>query len=670
MHPTAGITTEKFNDGNKAISDSEQRVTALVPHQIRLDIQLLRALAILLVVAHHARISVVPAGFLGVDIFFVISGFLMTTIIDRGLTDGSFRFGDFFSRRVRRIFPAAYATLIVCAVVGPFLLDANEYRNFAAQLTGSFGFFVNIVLWKQSEYFGSAAMLKPLLHMWSLSVEEQFYLVLPIVLALSLPRLRMTVTTVLTIGSAILCAWFLNHGPSAAFYLLPTRAWELGIGSCTALLVNRDFVPSLPSGARIGAALTLLLVPLFANESGHPGAAAVLVCTATAVLLIPGKKVSRLLHSLRSFSLVGDRSYSLYLVHWPVFAFANNIFMTAVPVSVNLALLFVCGAWMELQYRFVEQPLRKFKLNANTISLLIVLPVVTVAGSVLYASITDRPEEVYERAANTGLSAQCDYKGEFVPLDVCQSSPDATTLVWGDSYAIALVPGFIASSAHGVIQATRTSCGPFIGLAPTNDNLYPEPWANSCIRFNDAVLKYLSERPQIQTVVLSSALAQYVPGAEQRGWSMRVSDSSGFKTVLQTSEQFEASLIRTVSEIQKLGRRVVLFAPTPTDDFDSARCLDRIRGHKPTITADSNCRIPHARYVEYRKPILDLLQRVRAKAIIPIISLDETLCASGMCATEMENVMLYRDAGHLSMPGAQVLGKLMRWGSIAEQTAR
>jgi peptidoglycan/LPS O-acetylase OafA/YrhL len=646
--------------------------TAQPAPRFRLDIQLLRALAILLVLAHHAHVPGVPGGFLGVDIFFVISGFLMTTLIDAGLEKRTFSFSGFFARRARRILPAAYATMVVTAVAAPFLLDTAEYRNFVAQLAGTFGFVANVVLWRQSDYFGSDAALKPLLHMWSLSIEEQFYLVLPVLLVLCAARLRLALVVLLSVGSFGLCAWFVRHSPSAAFYLLPTRAWELGLGSVVALLVRRGLAPPRPSSAaRVAAGIVVVAVPLFATERGHPGLAALVACLATAVLLLPGREPGRVEHALRPLGAVGDRSYSLYLVHWPVFVFANNVYLLPVPQYVNLLLLLPCVLWMEAQYRMVEQPLRHLSMTRRNVALLIAVPVLTVGASAAFWFADSDPRKVAARAANTGLSARCDYSGaEYTARVECQTQAAAQTLVWGDSYAIALVPGFAATSPQGIVQATRTVCGPFVGLAPTNDLLYPRSWAESCIAFNRSVLAHIAAHPEIRTVVLSSALAQYVPGAEDRNWSMLVEGPEGRRVRPQQIEHLTAALARTVAEVRRLGRRVVLVAPPPTDVFDSARCLDRLDGGNPTIAPDAQCRYSRSSYVALRKPVLDFLARTRADQVVPVIALDDALCDATVCATQMDGVPLYRDAGHLSMPGAALLGTRMNWGMMARATAR
>jgi hypothetical protein len=183
-------------------------------------------------------------------------------------------------------------------------------------------------------------------------------------------------------------------------------------------------------------------------------------------------------------------------------------------------------------------------------------------------------------------------------------------------------------------------------------------------------MDHIATHPEIRTVVLSSALAQYVPGAEDRGWSMLVEDSGRTHVRPQRLEYLTAALARTAAELRRLERRVVLVAPPPTDEFDSARCLDRLNGGNWTIAPDPQCRYSRAGYVRLRKPILDFIADVRARQIVPVISLDTALCTPLVCATQLDGVPLYRDAGHLSMPGAALLGARMSWGDLARAAAR
>lgn len=224
----------------------------------RVDIQALRGLAVLLVVFYHAKIGDLAAGYLGVDIFFVISGFLITTLVASGIDRGTFRLRDFYFRRAKRLLPAAYVTFAVTAVLAPWVLNQQELRDFAAQMVGAVTFTGNIVLWQQTGYFSGAAHLKPLLHVWSLAIEEQYYFLLPAALLFIKPTRWLAGAVILAALSFGLCIVGEMLAPSPTFYLLPSRVWELLIGSIGALWVLRG---RTNENHAITRALKLLFAP-------------------------------------------------------------------------------------------------------------------------------------------------------------------------------------------------------------------------------------------------------------------------------------------------------------------------------------------------------------------------------------------------------------------------
>ena len=636
--------------------------------KLRADIQAMRGIAIILVMLHHAHFPYLPGGFLGVDIFFVISGFLMTGMIDEALENGRFTFASFYLRRARRLLPAAYATMAVTALFSMVFLDSVEINNFVAQLAGSFGFIANVILWRQADYFSSGALVKPLLHMWSLSLEEQYYIALPLIMFICSYRLRLPVNIALTLASIVLCIFFVDRNPVAAFYLLPTRAWELGIGSVVALLVRRQLVPTRPMPSiRIGCALAMLLVPLFATEQGHPGIAAIVVCAATGVLLIPGAQLQGWKAALKPLTMVGDRSYSLYLVHWPLFAFANNVFIAEVPAYVNAGLLLLCVLWAEAQYRLVEQRFRQFRVSATNVALLVAIPIAVVALTAAWnRSVTTQDSAVRQEAI--GLSPQCEFSDRFEPKRECMSGPAPATMVWGDSFAMALSNGLAASSPGGIVQAAKAVCGPFLDIAPSN-YIYTRSWSEGCIGFNRSVVDYLRLHPEIKTVILSSALAQYVPGAEDKDWEMISREGGQFHSQPQKLSVLAESLGRTVATIRSMGKHVVLFAPPPIMDFDIARCLDRAGAGKFSVSPYPDCTYTIGQHVAAWQPIHGFLSLVKQRNITPVYSIEPFLCGSGRCVTRLRGTMLYRDAAHLSAAGSRLLGKDMNWGHTMEKLA-
>ena len=633
-------------------------------HVIRHDIQALRGAAIILVLLQHAGLPYTSAGFLGVDIFFVISGFLITGLIEDRLESGQFSFLRFYQQRIRRLLPAAFVTLLAVAMLAPVFLDSLELRAFVWQLLGSFFFVANIVLWRQSDYFGSGAGFKPLLHMWSLSIEEQFYLGLPLLLWLCPKRLKLLTIVILSTISCALCLYLVQHSPTKAFYLIPARAWELGFGSIVALSVRRNLLLPRPlKKTRAICALIILTVPFVADERGHPGAVAAVICAASAILMVPGLPANFGMRLLAPLSIVGDRSYSLYLVHWPIIVFCNHILLYTAPSDLSAAILVLCFGVAEVQYRLVEQ---RFRTMAVTLSKVLLLGGVAIAASAAtyVGSRLETTVDTFSRAPNEGFSAQCEYHDTFTAKPVCQSSAAVHIMVWGDSFAISLVNGITAATTGGVVQATQSGCGPFLGLAPTNETQAPRAWSESCISFNHSVADYLSHHPEIQTVVLSSALAQYVPGAEHRGWRALVEEPVGMVVRDQSSEQVLSRLIQTVRAIRAMGKHVVLFAPPPTYTFDTSRCLDRIDSGKLTIPASPDCAFSRSDYEQYRKPILAFLTQVRSLGLLPVVSLDEFICPTARCQTRLNGIMLYRDADHLSVPGSVLLARQMHWGEL------
>jgi peptidoglycan/LPS O-acetylase OafA/YrhL len=634
----------------------------------RSDIQALRGLAVLLVVIEHAKFPYLRGGFLGVDIFFVISGFLMTRILLEALEHERFSFRTFYARRARRLLPAAYATILASAALAYWLLDAFEFRNFVWQMGGSFAFLANIALWFQSDYFGTGASLKPLLHLWSLSLEEQYYLALPLLLFLTSARLRGPVVIILTGVSLALCLTLGRSSPSAAFYFLPTRAWELGIGSLVAFARFQPGLFPARKVLRLAAALVLVGLPVLVDEVGHPGWPALVVCLATALLLFLGERAP-LPRGFAPLIAIGDRSYSLYLVHWPLFAFANNIHGPAVPGWLNAALLGLSFVATEIQYRGVERPFRHLAMTPRTLMVLVALPLFSVALAA-WLSYSTPAARLAQRSPNQGLDITCASSRVFSPKQACRTAPEPEILIWGDSFAMHLVDGVQASGQPPLEQATLAFCGPFLGLAPMKGSQHGLRWARDCIAFNDAVLRHLERTPSISTVILSSALVQYLPGAEVEKPTALLVQAGAFQPVLTTQTMLAEALARTTEAIRRAGRKVVFVAPPPSTGDDLGRCLSRIGEHKVVVPDRSSCDFPRATFHHARRFTRDFLAQVEQGGIAPVLHLETMMCADGLCRTRMDGVPLYLDGAHLSRVGARKVGERLGLSAQARQIAR
>jgi peptidoglycan/LPS O-acetylase OafA/YrhL len=671
-----------YQVGIPAPETIQQTVTS-----IRTDIQALRGLAVLMVVFYHVKIGSVDAGYLGVDVFFVISGYLITSLVSGGIERGDFRLADFYFRRAKRLLPAAYITVLVTALLAPWFLDQLQLHDFALQVIGAISFTANIVLWRQTGYFEGVSDLKPLLHMWSLSLEEQYYMLLPAALLLLRRSLWSRVVVAVLVLSLGLCLLGSAFKPNATFYLLPTRAWELLIGSMGALLVGRDAT----AGDRIARSpvirslffpslFCLLLLPLWPIGGRHPGAGAVAICLSTLVVILrryEGLDGSR---AIRALARVGDFSYSLYLVHWPIIALLKNAWVgpeAEFPVQLRLAALALAFAAAYPLYRFVENPIHRARfryspwLLAKTGLASVFLMLIAPTALQVTKASTDFREV---RRINFGFGEACEYSTIFAPKQECSSGGDAPkVLVWGDSYAMHLVPGLLQLPAiGGVIQATRSNCGPILDLGPQR-LINPEPgvvydraWAEKCIEFNQSVLEFLRHSRSIETVVLSSPLTQYVDSVE---WASVMRRGTVFNVERPSIDNTADALVRTVRELQMMGKKVLLVAPPPSADFDIGTCLERQLTGLIAMGGSAGCVVPMDVYRAKRRAELALLDAIE-KAGVPVVRLDSFLCDARSCQTLIDGTMIYRDKGHLSYEGSGFLATRMNWAGLIEQQDR
>ncbi|MBR7976303.1 acyltransferase [Burkholderia vietnamiensis] len=462
--------------------------TSHMSHQpigYRPDIDGLRALAVVSVVLYHAFPSLLPGGFLGVDIFFVISGYLITSHILRELSDLTFSIATFYSRRIRRIFPALLIVLVVTYLTGWRNMLPDEFKSLGKHIAGGSLSIANLVLWREAGYFDTAADQKPLLHLWSLGVEEQFYLFWPVILWLvaRLKRSAGCVIATLGVGSFISCVILVRTAPTFAFYLPITRAWELMVGS---MLAYQEF--RRPQGqfehAELGVAagvITLLLsIGLLNSHVTFPGWWALAPVLGT-YLIIKGGKDSSLLRRVctRPVLFIGFISYPLYMFHWPILSFLRLLSsgvpawtLRAAAVAVTIPL-----AW--LTYRFIELPIRRSRhSNVFAVSLLVLVLGTGFAGYNAYArdGMEFRMSHLVSQFAD-GAHFNIDKEwrrgtcylegvGEETFSPAC-SEPGTEPLVflWGDSHAAAVYPGLRNEQAkYGVRVAefSASGCPPLI----------------------------------------------------------------------------------------------------------------------------------------------------------------------------------------------------------------
>lgn len=335
----------------------------------RPEVDGLRALAVVPVILFHAGFAAFAGGFVGVDVFFVISGYLIASIIVEEMRGGTFSFATFFERRARRIIPALYAVLLVTLPLGWLFMLPDNFENLGQSVVATVGVSNNVLLWLTSGYWDLSNEFKPLLHTWSLGVEEQFYFVFPLVLLALVPRgkrVTLWVFAIAALASLVAAQWFVMSKPLAAFFLLPMRAWELLLGAMFAVTCSSARPHALQLG-RVGAALALLglaliLAPVFLYDSTtpFPGIAALPPTVGTLLVIMfasPSNLVGRLL-SWRVLVAIGLGSYSAYLWHQPLFAFIRLLSPEHPRMGVWLAALAATAVLAYLSWRFIEQPFR------------------------------------------------------------------------------------------------------------------------------------------------------------------------------------------------------------------------------------------------------------------------------------------------------------------------
>lgn len=598
--------------------------------QYRPEIDGLRAVAVLPVVLFHAGFEVFSGGYVGVDVFFIISGFLITGLIREDLVAGRFSILRFYERRVRRILPALVAVVLATSVVVFAVMLPSFVLDYSRSLISVSTFVSNVYFWRYSGYFDASAALRPMLHTWSLAVEEQYYVFMPIA-ALAVYRfcngLWLWIFGFALLASLVLSIYATQAAPTANFFLLPTRAWELLLGAMFASIprrVHTGFADQIMSLAGLG--LILWAVFAFDEFTPFPGVAALAPCVGSALVIYYASPrhtaVGRLLAS-RPAVWIGLISYSLYLVHWPIAVFWRYITLEAPGLLAATAISVASVPLAYLSWRYVERPFRG-RSQASSLRVVLVgvatlcaIGMIGVFGWVTGGKLDMSPAAVTAAPkgarGNSWRNGTCFFETEPTGpwrADDCVINPAGTVpvLLWGDSFAAHYTPGISAVLAQGgdarVFEYTAAGCPPALAYFSQ-----ARPW---CTEFNRNALKVIEELG-IRRVILS---ARWVD-LRRRGLDQ---------------------LQSTLDALSRLDVETYLIGQSPIFITDVA--VIGARGHDSWHST-------------FASTLNDELRDMADSSGVHFVDPTQHLCVDGLCAIRQGDDYLFFDYGHFSDFGSE-----------------
>jgi peptidoglycan/LPS O-acetylase OafA/YrhL len=658
--------------------------------EYRREIDGLRALAVLPVILFHAGIKSFEGGYIGVDIFFVISGYLITTIILSDMNKGEFSIVTFYERRARRILPALFFVMFCCLPFAWLWLLPNHFKNFSRSLIAVSSFSSNFFFWKQSGYFSTAAELKPLLHTWSLSVEEQYYILFPLFL-MALWRLRKRLIfgslIAVCVISLILSQWGAYHEPTATFFLLHTRAWEIAIGAIIAFyflykreqveLITSHRIPSELFGS-LGLALICYSIFAFNKTTPFPSLYALIPTIGTALIIIFSNSktfVGRLL-STKIMVGIGLLSYSAYLWHQPLFVFARHRSLQNPSISLLLLLSVFSIVLAYLSWRFVEVPFRnKITFNKKKIFTF------SIIGSIFFITFgftgkytngflfrspdSANMSKYVEECSNSGIGCMDNLTKNSSVSSACkigQTNNKPSFIIFGDSHAgsfIAELNNVSKSIDISGLNYTYSSCPPLmLGKHPVKDPIYDvcEDLRESFFsNLNTEAIPHYVILTQRWTLMMEQVRYQNQEGGNEYGedytFTNKYTESLGYQNAL------EKDFIDSVTKIIESGRKVIIIYPIPEMGWNVPDLLMK----NNFIYKNINAACASTSYDAFKKRNLRTYQAldkiVENKNIIRIYP-EKIFCNNyidGRCIAHIDGVPLYYDDDHLSFKGTKMI---------------
>ncbi|MDE1139985.1 MAG: acyltransferase family protein [Paraburkholderia tropica] len=645
----------------------------------RPDIDGLRALAVVSVLIYHAFPGLLPGGFVGVDVFFVISGYLITGILATSLDRGTFNIPQFYLRRTKRIFPALACVLLFVLSIGWLILFANEFQMLGKDIAAGAAFIENLTQWSEAGYFDRSVSSKPLVHLWSLGVEEQFYFIWPLLLWTSY-RLRLK-PILIAIGIAAVSfainIAFIFHYPTASFYSPISRFWELMVGAILALAGSHPLSRKMRDAISIAGLGSIAIAIVIINPSMRfPGWWAIFPVGGAAFVIAAGPTsiANRKLFSSEPFVWIGKISYPLYLWHWPLLSFMHILVGQTPTVGMRIAILCISVLLAWGTSVFIEAPIRFnaphpwrvaipcILIAATGLTGLRVFVSKTPSYSVPYSTVADVKTAVHgiDRKNTVGTCGVAETNENlFYCAQDSRESP--TRVLWGDSKAEAMAWSLFSQSAPGERWRLigRAGCAPMTGMVRT----WPRADNDSelCERSVQIATQSILTDPHIKVVAIAVASRDLIGATYARAATMETDENA-------VIDGFNA----TISRLRKAGKRVIFIIDNPTLP-DPSNCMDRSAERFSAVqwiaslgrsqSWSDRCTLPIAKHLAKTRKYREILLKI--KGANPDLTLFDTmpyLCdeTKGICQIMKNGKFLYSYGDHVSDYGsAQFVGALI-----------
>lgn len=650
--------------------------------QYRKEIDGLRAIAVFAVILYHAGYSFFGGGYIGVDIFFVISGYLITSIILKDISNKSFKLINFYERRIRRIIPALFFVVFVVTVFSLLWLLPDQLRSYAKSLASIPLFSSNFIFFLEGGYFDASANIKPLFHTWSLGIEEQFYLLYPFFLLAIWKRNKKILAFVfILMGSLLISHWWSLVYPRAAYLLLPSRIWEFFIGGMVSIYGNSSFVKktrNIQGVSQLMSFFGILLIGYavynFNENTIFPGGSALIPVTGTALIILFATKntfVAKFI-SNKIFVGIGLISYSLYLWHQPIFAFFRILYNENPNELEKIFLIFLTMVLSYGTWKYIEKPFRYGAFfSKKVIVLSAALPSLFFLTLGFYVYATNGIGKFYSSSAlvdlyqtKTILDTRChanDRKSaEEIQLgEACKFGNEALPpefAILGDSHAGTLFKYLneVYSESGSFVGISNGNCPPLL-----NEFTLKGLSVKDCVEVNEASLEFLSQQDSIKKVVLYAEWSNYTEGyrIDSKGgrlnYGLAESRHDKANNLGDNAFIFKKSLLKTISFLEKSGKEVIIIKSTP--EFKE-KVMDVIARNIIHKSDDKFHNYPIISLQEYEKRNHKVEEIFAQISGVDFLDSKNLFCSQNRCSSiDQKQNVLYSDTNHLTYNGSRVI---------------